>query len=76
MAKLFSTSKDSYADSDTHCIYCGHQVVRKGKVTISEDGEFIRIRYHCRHFSCGKEFDGVYRFLDFDLPEERKYGAL
>jgi len=76
MHESSSTFKDSYADSDTFCIHCGKTTTRQGKVTISEDKEFIRIRYYCRAVGCGKEFDGVYRFLDFDLPEERKYGAL
>jgi hypothetical protein len=76
MEESSSTFKDSYADSDVTCIYCAKKPVRKGKSMISDDREFIRIRYYCRHLNCGKEFDAVYRFIDYDLPEERKYGAL
>ena len=76
MPESSSTSSDSYADGPVFCIYCTSKTTRRGKVTISDDLEFVRIRYYCRAVGCGQEFDAVYRFLDWDLPEERKYGRL
>lgn len=75
MEESSSTFKDPYTTSNITCIHCGKAPVRKGKTTISEDLEFIRIRWYCRAIGCGRQFDSVYRFLDFDEPEERKYGA-